>query len=1730
MKKILSVVLVVLLIVFSVPNHTGLFNLAVNAADANENILKINNADELRAFAARVNGGMTYQGYSVELTADIDLKEKAWEPIGYNFNNYFAGSFDGKNFKISNIGITLSINASNIINSPMHTVGLFGMCNGASVSNVVLENIQVGISNESGYKNEYSSIDGTNVYAGSVCGYASSSTFTNITLRNTTVSAYTGGEAGKAIAGGIVGYARNGVDISYCAIETGSISGTSNSNLTYCVAGGIVGEMLNDGSVMRCSNLASVNGGHSISAAYTGGICGKTSSETNNTTLSIVKDCYNKGNVLHTGSWLESGYVGGIAGYSYGSVVNCYSAAVIKANTNTVGGSVYVAGIVGNGASSSVVENCANICSNISGGTNRYMIAGGGNKSNNVSLSSITGSPTKDATSTYGNSEFTNSTVFMGYLGWDFTSVWQQSAGDLPVLIANSIEQSDDLAIVNEAISLLEIIYSEGDTYLTVKNNITFSPSPNSAVVKWTSSNGNVITNDGVVTRKSEDTQVKITATVSSGDCVLKKVFVLNVLGTTSSETVESQDWAMDVDSARSLVALMRDCKIKDVSVYDESVQVLIGNNTDEDAIASFMVDFMVYLEVPGESDFLKSNMGDVIDLINTGADQEFSKLVLDFSDGLVAGDGSINETTVAKKMIAIPQTYYNGTRLDWIGSYKSIKDAADFSNDENASVYEKTKDGCTKMGKVLGCITKATGSKINPSKLLSNAFSAFEMWELYKAYNISVQNATKSYIKQYLDLRERYNKDSVEFQLLMDAAAVTSIKTDVENIDEFCETLYTVYDKLTYNVDDEYKVVIKCPVDVYVYDGSGNIVGRVVNNQVDHSIANALLISIGGENNDEKTIYIQDNDDYSVKLVGSDSGSMEVEVAQLSGDRSYAYEDIPLEVDKEMFFEISSEDLQKEEKDDIVLLKDGVYTENTESVDSQDVLHNLKIFVCEEDVYGNISLNTFGIEIVDVLVAEGTDISSYLTLGENCSLVGYYTDIDCTEPYQDLIMPASDIKLYAKCLKCDDKIRITKQPQDINSVVGSDDIVLDFSVSATIGYTIQWYKKTLDSTASVIYGANAKNLVINTRKAENAYYYAVLTGNDGTVVRTTGANVVIKDRSVTDSGNCGENLTWELFENDELIISGTGAMYTYSSGSAPWFKYSSTIETLTLSDGITTISSYSFEGFSSLKTLVIPNSVTEIEEYALSGCTSLNDITIPFVGSSRNANSTYDAVLGHIFGRVSAGTKQYFCLDSSTLQAYQYDIPDSLKFVTVTDADIIPFGAFHNCKNIKEITLNDGINILYGYAFSDVDSITKITIPNSVDTIEESVFEGSDSLVSLTIPFVGSSRTASDSYDSVLGYIFGRTEEGVIQYHKIEGNSVYYYNYAIPASLNEVIITDDVNISTGAFHNCTNIKSITLNEGIESIGGYAFANMTGLTELTIPNSVVSIAEYALKDCNAIQTLVIPFVGSNRHVSGSYDSVLGYIFGRANNTVTQYFTLSDGYLSGYGFAIPDSLKKVVVTDDSVIAFGAFSNCTMLSTIELEKATNAIENCAFFGISSIDRLAIKNPDCNIYNSSNCIGVSGTMYGYIGSTAEMFADAYGVTFVPIFFEITDTSKVVIDEDEKIIYIYSDEISSLSDFMTWSSDTNVEIQSEYNSLYIGTGTLINVTGSGYNDTFTCVVEFDSNGDGVCDTLDASYVALVSNGYKTATGVYMSAIDSNFDDVVDVNDYQAIVNRVVA
>ena len=252
------------------------------------NPYKIQNVEDLKKLAQKVNGGEAYANTYFQLTANIDLNnEPNWTPIGKS-GLPFQGTFDGGGHQITKLKITGGSYA-----------GLFGYTKGADANAVaVIQNCNV-----TGEVNGYN-------HTGGIVGDAG----INTKILNCSFQGNVEGNGENR--GGIVGDTSSGCEVSGCFV-TGTVTGDRE-------VGGIAGTGV--GTIKNCYALANVT----ATGVNAGGIAGKAYGVT-------IENCYYSGEVS------AKNYAGGIAGYVSGAktIRNCVSLA------ESVSGSDYVNRIVG---------------------------------------------------------------------------------------------------------------------------------------------------------------------------------------------------------------------------------------------------------------------------------------------------------------------------------------------------------------------------------------------------------------------------------------------------------------------------------------------------------------------------------------------------------------------------------------------------------------------------------------------------------------------------------------------------------------------------------------------------------------------------------------------------------------------------------------------------------------------------------------------------------------------------------------------------------------------------------------------------------------------------------------------------------------------------------------------------------------------------------------------------------------------------------------------------------------------------------------------------------------------------------------------------------------------------------------------------------------------------------------------------------------------------------------
>ena len=420
-------------------------------------------------------------------------------------------------------------------------------------------------------------------------------------------------------------------------------------------------------------------------------------------------------------------------------------------------------------------------------------------------------------------------------------------------------------------------------------------------------------------------------------------------------------------------------------------------------------------------------------------------------------------------------------------------------------------------------------------------------------------------------------------------------------------------------------------------------------------------------------------------------------------------------------------------------------------------------------------------------------------------------------------------------------------------------------------------------------------------------------------------------------------------------------------------FSGCSGLTALTIPNGVTNIGASAFSGCSGLTRLIIPDGVTHIAASTFSGCSGLTALTIPS-GVTNIGVSAFSGCSGLTAMAIPAGVTR---IADSTFSGCS-----GLASVIIPEAVTnIGSSAFSGCSELADIAIPGRVADIGSFAFSRCSGLSRMTIPNSVANIGASAFSGCSGLTSMTLPFVGARRGNSGSSDAVLGYIFGTSwyaGSTDAQQNYSSGTSTYY----VPASLRSVTITDETLLGYGAFSNCSGLTDVKIFPSVTSVGVYAFAGCSGLTRvmsidasafsscsglpgLTIPSSVTDIGASAFSGCSGLTSMTLPFVGARRGNSGTGEALFGYIFGTstyAGGTRTKQYPYNyeyypRSYYSSFYYSIPASLRSVTITDETVIGYGAFSNCSGLTDVKILPSVTSIGDYAFAGCGGLVNVIV-----------------------------------------------------------------------------------------------------------------------------------------------------------------------------
>lgn len=206
---------------------------------------------------------------------------------------------------------------------------------------------------------------------------------------------------------------------------------------------------------------------------------------------------------------------------------------------------------------------------------------------------------------------------------------------------------------------------------------------------------------------------------------------------------------------------------------------------------------------------------------------------------------------------------------------------------------------------------------------------------------------------------------------------------------------------------------------------------------------------------------------------------------------------------------------------------------------------------------------------------------------------------------------------------------------------------------------------------------------------------------------------------------------TWDYdTETHALVINGTGELPAFSSWSgdeSAWYDYSAEIESVTLSEGITSLGAKALIGCLNLREIHFPESLTKIGAGAFEYC-GFVELTIPATVKEVGGGAFEDC--GDLERIVFAGADTQFSgryMFRSCYSLTDVQLPANLKALGQND--------FQDCESLTHIDLPDSITLIQRRCFMNCRNLVIDRLPENLETIEEYAFEQSAFADDLVLP-----------------------------------------------------------------------------------------------------------------------------------------------------------------------------------------------------------------------------------------------------------------------------------------------------------------------------------------------------------------------------------------------------------
>ncbi len=297
---------------------------------------------------------------------------------------------------------------------------------------------------------------------------------------------------------------------------------------------------------------------------------------------------------------------------------------------------------------------------------------------------------------------------------------------------------------------------------------------------------------------------------------------------------------------------------------------------------------------------------------------------------------------------------------------------------------------------------------------------------------------------------------------------------------------------------------------------------------------------------------------------------------------------------------------------------------------------------------------------------------------------------------------------------------------------------------------------------------------------------------------------------------------------------------------------------------------------------------------------------------------------------------------------------------------------AFRNCQNLTDVEIPGTVRSIGAQAFWNCRSLSKIAISKEIERIGSMAFYHCDGMDRVEIEDMASFASIEfEDYNSspllTDAKIYCQGEE--VTQLVIPGRAGRISNYAFPlcSHITSLSVGEGVtSIGDYAFYECSSLTRVELPNSLERIGLCAFAFCSGITDITIGDSMKVIDASAFYGCSALKSLTLP---------ATLDAIEYAAFAFCEGIENVEFKGGDVHLDEAAFYACTSMTDLILSPGQTrVGDTSFGWCSGLQHVDLGQSLESIAPYAFYNCSSLTSLTMP-PTLSVIEEDAFLGCKG-----------------------------------------------------------------------------------------------------------------------------------------------------------